>query len=270
MPSIKNMGANQNFNRTIQASRGKYLAFCEGDDYWLSSDKLSKQVDVFEKNPDCSICFHNVLVQYEGGEFTPYPYYLSDKTLGPIGIHDDKPPDITTVSRLLRGNYIQKPSIMMRHVFPDGLPSWLVGLPLGDWPLNVFVARNGSMVYLDEILAVYRIHRGGVWSCVGTDQRSDEAIKAAYAIRENVALSSSEQIILNTYICNMQIYGAQRLLHAGDCRGALRRVLYLFSAEGNRHLEFVLAFVLMVSRRLLPRRLFDSLFSLRRKILCRK
>lgn len=41
-------------------AKGKYLAFCEGDDYWCYENKLQNQFDVMEKHPSCSICVHDV------------------------------------------------------------------------------------------------------------------------------------------------------------------------------------------------------------------
>lgn len=142
---------------TRRAARGRYVALCEGDDYWTAHDKLQKQVDFLERHPECSMCFHDALVVHEAGSQPPR------LSCGP-----DPMRPFYDVNDLLRENFIQTASIFYRRsALPDPPPPWWYRMPIGDWPLLVLIARNGLVGYLPETMSVYRLHEGGVWGLTG-------------------------------------------------------------------------------------------------------
>ena len=60
--SGQNMRSNEIVVRGINAAKGQYIALLDGDDYWISPNKLQSQVDFLDSNPECSMCFHNAKV----------------------------------------------------------------------------------------------------------------------------------------------------------------------------------------------------------------
>jgi glycosyltransferase involved in cell wall biosynthesis len=147
-----NLGANANFVDLASRVRGKYVAICEGDDYWSSTDKLQVQVDFLTENPEYSICFHPVRVEYiddlNRREFFP----------------ETKPTHLS-FGGLLRSNFIQTNSVMYRWRFSQMRPLELdAKLAPGDWYIHLLHAEVGRIGYIDMAMAVYRKHSSGMWS----------------------------------------------------------------------------------------------------------
>lgn len=150
--SATNVGVMENAIRVFDKCDGKYLAILEGDDYWLKEDKLQKQVDFLEAHPDFSLCFHSVEVHYDNGnKVISSPKSFSEKTE-------------FTIEDLAKGNFLQTVSVLYKNDFKNAIPTWFRQSPVGDYVLYMMHARNGKIKYLDETLAVYREHAGGIWS----------------------------------------------------------------------------------------------------------
>ena len=64
----------RSFAEEFQASSSPYIATLDGDDYWTSSKKMQKQVEFLAAHPECTLCFHNALRIYEGGNRASLPY----------------------------------------------------------------------------------------------------------------------------------------------------------------------------------------------------
>lgn len=153
----KNMGAEQNFFNMVKMCNSQYVATCEGDDYFIDPLKLQKQVDFLDSHPECSICFHPVLVSIEGSP--QHDSIFPSK-------QDRFNKEILELDDLLKQNFIQTNSVMYRwrfsgeNQFNDFLPHNI--LP-GDWYIHLLHAKKGKIGFIDEVMAVYRRHPGGVW-----------------------------------------------------------------------------------------------------------
>ena len=141
-----NKGIMPNFIWALEQCQGKYIALCEGDDYWTDPLKLQKQVDFLEENDDFIGCFHNV-----------YTSRATDMQL--FNKYYDK--DIYTLEDLLSSWIIPTCSVVFRNnhlIFPD----WVNNVPNGDLCLFLNLAKEGSFKLIDGVMGVYRLHANGI------------------------------------------------------------------------------------------------------------
>lgn len=147
-----NLGANTNFQELARQARGKYLAICEGDDYWTDKTKLQRQVNFLNKRPEFTICFHQVEVLYEGipGTNTFYP----DNCAAEVSLES-----------LIKNNWIQTNSVMYRWRYIDRETFSLnPKMAPGDWYMHLMHAEVGRVGYINRTMAVYRKNTGGMWA----------------------------------------------------------------------------------------------------------
>lgn len=147
----ENKGAIPNFAWSISQAKGKYIAICEGDDYWTDPLKLQKQIDFLDHNKDYSICFHHVDEVDENGKL------ISEKI-----IQSEIEEKEYTIDDLSKGNFIHTPSVVFRKNVQT-LPDFFIFSPLGDYPLHMINASYGKIKYFPDTMAVYRVG-AGIWS----------------------------------------------------------------------------------------------------------
>jgi len=153
----RGLGGKANFVRVLDACRGDYVAWLDGDDYWTDNRKLQKQVDFLDQHPECAICFHDVLFVHEDESHAPARWSSLTPLLhgGPAG-----PEAVWSLEDLLGCNYLPSPSIMFRNHLYGELPGWFYETQPGDWPLMVINAAFGQIGYLNEVMAVNWRHEG--------------------------------------------------------------------------------------------------------------
>jgi|GEM_PF-1454090 len=249
----KNLGAYNNFNRTLKECRGEYLAYCDGDDYWTDPRKIAMQAVFLDKHSDYSVCFHNALVHYEQRVCKDHPFYYEPFP---------PPPETTGLNCLLRGNFIQTQTLMVRNYFAEGLPGWMKELPLGDWVITILAARHGKLRYIDEIMATYRVHDGGVWTRLPMLEKIENLLKAAIMIRKNIKFAFSECLILNAYIILKYVAAAQCVARQGRRKQAAEYYWQMVSGAGNKTINYFLAMFFLCFKRLMPEGVMLRLFDL--------
>lgn len=144
-------GKNITLNFQLPRARGKYIALCEGDDYWTDSKKLQKQVDVLEKYSNINICVHAVDILQEEKIIGRLAPSKKDKIFSPEAV-------------LLYGGYfIGTCSIMYRHLIDYQMPRYRRQYHC-DYTIQFHGSLNDGMFYLHEKMGVYRFQSKGSWN----------------------------------------------------------------------------------------------------------
>lgn len=148
----ENVGANANFLRVWGRTRGKYVAICEGDDYWIDPAKLTKQVALMEQFPETSLCGARTRVLNEipgknptneviGPERSSIKYSLSD---------------VSTT-------YLCHTSTFMFRKSKLRFREHIRSLVCLDRYLQSLSAIHGSLRCLPDVVSVWRHHPGGIY-----------------------------------------------------------------------------------------------------------
>lgn len=134
-------------NFVFPRAKGKYIAMCEGDDYWTDPLKLQRQVDFLEKNKRHFGIAENAIVHYDNGR---QQYF------------GKKPSRNISIKEIIKGRQFATASILFRNVIT--IPSYFGGLIADDTPLMILILQKGPIYYNNTVSSVYRRGAHGVTS----------------------------------------------------------------------------------------------------------
>ena len=138
-----------NYYENLKAARGKYIAVCEGDDYWTDPFKLQKQVDYLEANEECSACFHETQELFE-----------KDKSLGKI--YGASAPDrLFAVETIATLSPFHTSSFLFRRTALR-IPDFFFQVVSADMALFSIISEKGYIKKIPGIMSVYRKHDTGL------------------------------------------------------------------------------------------------------------
>lgn len=177
----RNVGAMRNLEATLEACRGEYVAFLEGDDYWTCAHKLQQQVDFLDAHPDYAVCCARGQVLNEIGA-------------GMAGVHPRRVAGAYTIEDLLAGNFIITCTSVYRRSLASRVPQWFHEMKLGDWPLHALAARSGKIWLMDDVMATYRVHPGGIWSSMPSIEQFREMARMLTALDEHLEFKYTKVI----------------------------------------------------------------------------
>lgn len=129
----------------FSAAKGKYIALCEGDDYWTDPYKLQKQVDFLEANPEFSMCVHNAIVDFEDDERKTH--FFNTATQKSI---------ITTENLIEKWSFATGSMLFRTSLLPSMGGDILSKIHNGDLYLALMVSLGGPIRYFPNVMSVYR------------------------------------------------------------------------------------------------------------------
>lgn len=135
-------------------ARGKYIALCEGDDYWIDKQKIQKQYDFLESQAKYVCCGAASLV------------VSSDNPKDAFGkiTCGTEPGDIST-ENIISGKMFQTATVFYRKgLGEDYAADWNIPKIVGDFPWLVYLSLNGKVHYSPDFLAAYRVSENGSYS----------------------------------------------------------------------------------------------------------
>ena len=139
------------FQSALPRAKGRYVAVCEGDDFWVTSDKLQTQFDILEANSSIDLCFHPAIEYRNERPYRTICNYFPKDSIIPLD----------QVIKM-RGGGMPTASLLIRRSSLEPLPDWFLTLaPVGDSFLQALGSAKGGAYYSPKLMSAYRKYTSG-------------------------------------------------------------------------------------------------------------
>jgi glycosyltransferase involved in cell wall biosynthesis len=207
---------------SFAACKGKYVALCEGDDYWTDPLKLQKQVDYMESHPDCMMCFTNAIMHWEDGSGRP------DRLFAPaLEERDYEGPEMTEEWITPTASFLFRRSVWDSD-FYRGLSKVPQMRLAGDIPLVLTCKRFGQVHALKDVTCVYRRQPNGFMLSADSNRRilSGDHKYSLYKVFGSEYTESS--VFKSLYYYRLGLIQAKKEKNRRNCFRLLGRIAYVY------------------------------------------
>lgn len=157
------------FDICLKESKGKYIAICEGDDFWCDPNKLQKQVDFLENNPDYIVSAHNAYI------IDDCNHLISNSKLGNIHKKNFSSTELVTTK-----GFTLTLSRVFRNIDFGYIPEKIHVINEDTFFTSILGLYGKSKYHTDIIPAAYRQHNNGVWSSKNDNEKLSSTINTLY------------------------------------------------------------------------------------------
>ncbi|QKJ49540.1 glycosyltransferase [Proteus vulgaris] len=219
-------GVNAPGLNAISQSLGKYIAFCEGDDFWIDKNKIQDQITTLKDNSNINICF------------TAAKYFDTNKGVILENKIAQANKNIFTLSKVIRngGDFIPTASIIVKKEILNTMPKWFINAPIGDYFLQMYSAREKGAIYLPSVTTLYRVNSIGSWSLSKNKKSIEEMIEFQKEMNKLLCLMKEDGFNINDLnhaISNQEIITTIQLIKNGYYSQAKKNIIKSWSNNPN-------------------------------------
>ena len=196
-------GVRMSYTYQYSRAKGKYIAMCEGDDYWIDENKLQKQFDALESNPSCKMCVCKIKDVSYSGDFLGF--YHPGREIESGKIEAERFLDVFEKGSFQTSGYF---FCFVKELTLEYMPEYTRVATVGDIPLVMLFATYGDFVYLDDVMSCYRHNPNGYCQ---TSIRNDNEEVLMKKIEKDKKMYESFDLCTNNKFHNYCIRESKRI-----------------------------------------------------------